>query len=78
MSIDRRQKLLMRSNALAAVGNQDLPQNVRDRYQKAADHLDVSLGLENAQQRKAQQQASLPPEQQQGENPPNLFGEGVR
>ena len=72
MSIDRRTQLLWRSNALAAAGNASLPQKVRDRYQKAADHLDVSLGLQDAQQRKAENQ---PPELSQNpEAPPNLFG----
>ena len=57
MSIDRRTKLLHLSNARAAVGNQSLPQSTRDKYQKAADSLDLSLGLENALQAKAENQA---------------------
>jgi hypothetical protein len=77
---------LQRSNALAAAGNPNLPQSVRDQYQKAADHLDLSLGLEDALNQKAQRQSlnQLPPlnpspspfrSQSPDEPPPSLFGE---
>lgn len=77
--LDRRTQLLWRSNALAAANNQSLPKGARDRYQKAANNLDVALGLQDAQQRK-QQQANpqglpneLASQLPQGENPPNLL-----
>ena len=75
MSADRRSRLLMRSNALAAAGNKSLPENIRAGYQKAADHLGVSLDLEDALQQKQENGLSNPMEQEsQRENPPlNLF-----
>ena len=70
MNIDRRSKLLQRSNALAAAGNQGLPQQVRDKYQKAADSLGLSVGLENALQTKAENEAmSSMPSQPQASSP---------
>jgi hypothetical protein len=70
--MDRRTKLLHLSNARAAAGNQSLPQSVRDKYQSAADHLGLSVDLENAlnQQQATQVASSLPgpeapPNQQQ-------------
>ena len=55
--LDRRTKLLHLSNARAAAGNQSLPQETRDKYQKAADHLGLSVDLENALQDKQEQEA---------------------
>ena len=85
VSIDRRQKLLQRSNALAAAGNQRLPQQTRAKYQKAADHLGLSLGLEDALDQKNQQpvfQSQLPSPsylpQPSPEAPPNQLQESSK
>jgi hypothetical protein len=80
VSIDRRTKLLHLSNARAAAGNQSLPQKVRDQYQRAADQLSLSAGLEDALQTKQENEAMSsmplqPPESSQRITPslpPNL------
>ena len=51
-SMDRRSKLLKLSNALSASQNPNLPNQVRDQYQKAADHLELSVRLEDALRKK--------------------------
>jgi hypothetical protein len=66
VSIDRRTKLLWLSNARAAAGNMSLPAHVRDKYQSAADHLGLSVDLENAlaekQEREAMSSMQSPPQ----------------
>jgi hypothetical protein len=59
MNADRRTRLLHLSNARAAAGNKTLPQHLRDQAQKAADHLDLSLSLEDALNQKNQPQVPL-------------------
>lgn len=61
MSIDRKQMLLQRANALAAMNRQDLPLKIRAAYKTAADQADLALGLQDAQARKSSMMLSAPP-----------------
>lgn len=56
MSIDRRQMLLQRSNALAASNREDLPPELRAQYRAAFNAADLALGLQDARQRKTNSQ----------------------
>ncbi len=72
VSISRKQLLLQRANAAAAMNRSDLPDHIRAAYKKARDSADMALGMQDA---KARAQAKLlggdpsqptePPPQQQ-------------
>jgi len=64
MSIDRKKLLQQRSNALEAASRQELPQRIRDKAQKAANLAGIALGLQDAQQRKAERDGTAPSEHQ--------------
>ena len=55
MRIDRNKVQAQRSRALAALSVPDLPQQIRDLYKGVADKAEVSLELDAAQQRLAQE-----------------------
>ncbi|MGD0106400.1 MAG: hypothetical protein ABSC06_20530 [Rhodopila sp.] len=61
MSTDRKTLLLQHSNALAAMRNQDLPEDIRALAKQAADKSAVLLGLQDAMERKKVRDAAANP-----------------
>lgn len=51
-TVSRRSLLLQRSNAVRAMRNPDLPDNLRALAKKAADHAEAALILQDAAKRK--------------------------
>ena len=66
MPFNRKTALRQWSQAKAAVSNPNLPQHIKDLYQKSADHNQVALGLDTAQRKKAQQDMLNQPLEDQG------------